>query len=1200
MQAATSRIALALFLIVVIAVGGLYFLLDEGGSSEAAIAVPRAAVEDERGSDLAGADQPEAGARAALAGRAIEMAIPVGTRLEGLGSLTGRVLERETGATLPGLRVDLAAMPSSSGAVASRVVGLFAPTFGLAELTAPAATTITDVTGAFRFEGVEVGSYFVHARGPHHVSDAPVHARVMSTGDGGPIDIYARSGGRVLGIVLDAEEQPVRDARVVVMPGLTSLFSAMRTGDLELLEARTNDEGVFVVDGVPPGADWEVTATGARIAIAQVGGVVVRAGEDTQVVVRAGAGGVLTGRVVSHEPGSATPLPIAGAHVGAVPRGLRALPFAREILLRTHAVSDAAGNYRMTGVPSGEVDVLGYAPEHSPAKGPSAWVLEGQAATADDFLLERGPMVSGRVTDTAGAPLAGVTVTWQAIDENSLEFDLSYAPLVAQATRGFEFPRTDSEGRFTAGAFAKDSYRWIEFEKQGYGTRRITWDGEEQDLLVLLPGAAVIEGVVMDAKEHVPVTSFSVRVDGGHSSDREEFRAVFSRGLLQEHAQGRFRVETTALEVLSRSVDEESDAAAPAATQGQVDLVFLAPGYLTTEVSNIEIHEGETTRGIIVELVPGGAIAGRVVDEGGVGVAGAQVFWRLLEADAERPGEGRESMSSNLPGGMIPYFATLGMLGGESVISAPDGSFELLGVEPGSGMVVAMHRGYTVGGSEPVDVRLDGESVEVTVTLETGGTIHGKVVDRHSRPMPGAVVLAVSPSNMGGNDETSTRGGFFQGRANKQGRYRLEHVDAGVYFLVMARADEALTLTSLLGSLNFDLVTVGAGEDVEYDLVDLSSGGTRVHGRVLASDMQVTRGQVIAMGYESDSLLGFDLKIARIDRDGSYEFEGLSSGEYQFQLESIGGDVGDVRLIVDIPDAPEYRLDLHVPDGRIEGRVLDAVTGDPLNGVRLRVEAADALEPQGLVGQMIGDDAGVSWARTDEDGHYSVARLPAGDYELVAGTHTWGSSDHATSDPLIVSLATDEVRRGTDFHLQPARQVEVHVRGDDAQPLAGARIRARHVERPDEVNAWGWTDEAGVARIGGLIEGVYDLTVGHDDFAEGRLLAVELVPGETPPIELTLVRGVEVIVTVLGANGQPVSGGAARLVPARGEGDAAAEALLRTMLDGSGVSDADGRLNLGRYTPGEYVLEARRGAEQYREELIIDPGGTVRLTARLR
>ena len=125
--------------------------------------------------------------------------------------------------------------------------------------------------------------------------------------------------------------------------------------------------------------------------------------------------------------------------------------------------------------------------------------------------------------------------------------------------------------------------------------------------------------------------------------------------------------------------------------------------------------------------------------------------------------------------------------------------------------------------------------VETSVVLDAGSVVYGKVVDRHSRPIPGAIVAAVSPSNLGGRNQESTRGGFFEGRANAEGEYRIEHVDAGVYFLVMARGDEALTPTSLLGSLNFDMLTVPEGEEVEYDIVDVSSGGTRVFGRVTAS-----------------------------------------------------------------------------------------------------------------------------------------------------------------------------------------------------------------------------------------------------------------------------------------------------------------------------------------------------------------------------
>ena len=73
--------------------------------------------------------------------------------------------------------------------------------------------------------------------------------------------------------------------------------------------------------------------------------------------------------------------------------------------------------------------------------------------------------------------------------------------------------------------------------------------------------------------------------------------------------------------------------------------------------------------------------------------------------------------------------------------------------------------------------------------------------------MKGAIVLALSPANLAGQGN-STGGGLYQGNTDAQGKYSIEHVSAGSYFVLLTRGDGALNPMSFLGTLNFDLVTV--------------------------------------------------------------------------------------------------------------------------------------------------------------------------------------------------------------------------------------------------------------------------------------------------------------------------------------------------------------------------------------------------------
>jgi hypothetical protein len=163
-----------------------------------------------------------------------------------------------------------------------------------------------------------------------------------------------------------------------------------------------------------------------------------------------------------------------------------------------------------------------------------------------------------------------------------------------------------------------------------------------------------------------------------------------------------------------------------------------------------------------------------------------------------------------------------------------------------------------------------------------------------------------------------------QAAAGAEGEYQVEHLEAGGYLLACMRGDSALHLASFLGTLNFDLVTVPPDAMVRRDLVDSSAAAVRVFGVVRADGAQVGGGGIFALGFESENVLGLDVKIAQVRADGSYEFAGLAPGDYTFSYQAAGPPV---RIDVEVPDAPEHRLDLALPSGRVEGIVVDAGPG---------------------------------------------------------------------------------------------------------------------------------------------------------------------------------------------------------------------------------------------------------------------------------
>lgn len=1136
--------------------------------------------------------------------------IPAGVRLTGDGWLEGRALDRADGSPLAHVRIDLLPLPPAGAQAFGRLLRLAKTGDDLVHRVEPVAITGTDASGRFRFEGVRAGRYFVEARGTRHVADGVAHAQVLASGRGGPVDVWMRAGGRVIGRVERPDGAAAAGSGVSITAGPTFALEAARTGDIVYLETRADTAGEFVFCGVPAGADWQVTAWGGEFALTHLPDITVRAGEDTRVVLRTQPGARIVGRIVSG-PGvgeaasAASAEALVGAHVGVVPRGLRDLSYAGEVLRATHGVSDAEGRYTIDHVTPGEVDVLAIAPGHVAAKGPRVIAAVGGQFVAEDFVLPRGPVARGQVVDSAGAPIEGVVVRWNAVDLRNFNFDFSFAPLLAQAVEGFEFPKTDAEGRFEAGAFpGEKSYR-IEFSKLGYRNARLDWDPQaEPSPRVTLQRGGAIEGVVMDAARARPLTRFTI-----HGKDRIDTDAgapgrmnPFAGGQEVEHPTGAFRVASVA--------------------PGSRSLQFKSHGYLPKTIDGIEVVEGETTKGVIVELLPGGVVRGVIRNREGEPVVGAQVFanagarFRGFNARDRGPfgalggdpaaGEPPEfGDPEQLPPGLSGFLAQLGMLGDRAVLSGADGRFELANLAAGEVVIFASHRDYVLAKSTPLRIEPETEPVEVELRMSRGSALFGRATDRFARPVPGAIVLALSPANLQGQ-ASSAGGGFYQGNTDVEGRYSIDHIAPGGYFVLLTRGDQALNPMSFLGNVHFDLVHVPPEERVEFDLVDSSSGATRVFGVVSAAGARLSAGSIGALGFESESLLGVEFKLAQIQPDGSYQFAGLAPGAYTFQITDSGRARRQepIRVSVEVPDQPEARIDVELPQGAIAGRVVDANGGEGVEGAEVVLTALDLDGSGSWIGGMLSRESAMSRARTRASGEFRIAFLEPGRYRLSvrAPRRAADANPLAQPEPQEFDIDENEALDGLRIELTPAVELHGSVQRRDGEPIAGVEILARATHREGVLPERTRTDAEGRFSITGLAAGRYDLTADKDGFAGARREGVEVSAGGDPSVDFVLERGVEARVRVLGSGGEPIAGARGRLIAPDAAAGASVDAgrALTRLFSGQGVSNTQGLLDLGNFAPGKYTLEVSRGDQRARQAVELEEGGAVTFTVRLQ
>ncbi len=1124
-------------------------------------------------------------------------------RLRGRGALTGVVVEEGTEIGVAGVRVELLTTPPSGDVFIGRILRLAAFNEDVAERTRPAAVQFTDSIGNFSFEGVRSGRYFLDAFGPAHTATRPVRVSVVESGAGGPATIEVQPAGSISGEVMAADGTPAIGATVVLSPGPGHFLGQLRDGSLRLVEVEVDESGAFHLEGVAPGKGYELSAASEEHTITHLVGIEVEAGEETRVTLNIRSGGRIAGQVLSVAADGEEerePTPLAGAQVGAVPRGLRDIRMLEEIIKRTHATTDADGRYVIEGVPEGDVDVLAIGPGHTPGQGVPLIAIDGVLVQAEDIRLKGGPMVSGRVVNSSGAPIEGVQVRWRMVDFRNMEFDFTLAPMVAQAVEGWDFPVTDADGRFVAGPCAGEAPHNLQFVKPGYANKRQEWNPEEQEgeLEVVLMGGGFVEGIVMDLERAEPVTEFTVSgIDRvmSEAGDPGRFNP-FSGGQTFEDPAGRFRLEGI--------------------EPGEVTLSFRAEGYLTERVDEIMVVEGEPTRGVIVSMQPGGIVSGMVIDSDGLPVRGAQVVavsrgardrgrQRRREdrgrrrgssesgAGAERrrdDGEREFGMmmggdgsfgASMMPPAFFSYAAGMGMFSDNSAVTDAQGGFELTGLQPGKLRLYALHPDFAGAVSEKELEIAAGEPIEgVVLELIKGGGAYGTVEDGFGRPLPGTVVFAMSPNRMAPDRGGNVPGGLYEAGTDKNGEYKIENMVAGSYVFVVTRGDDQLNFMSFLGNMNFDLVTIPKGRSIRYDIVDDNASGCRVYGVVYDGGEPVRRGAVTALSFESDNILGVDFKLARIHSDGSYEFPGLRSGDYSLQVQGVGREI---RMELDVPDQPEMQFDLHLPEGGVEGEVVARETGEPVHRAHVFLRPLEQPEFSGMLGSLIASEGVKSEDWTDSDGRFSFERIAPGEYELIVQPARGGKDQAplAGSDPQFIEVIDGRIERGVKVELPPALTIKGMVVDSTGAPIDGASIAGARKGTRDPRPARTKSGEDGSFVLSPVSVGTYTLSCTAKDFSAPLPVEVEVDEsgGET---RIVMESGVEVRLLVLGTSGQPVRGARGQLTPLDGDAGVVTDVggAFGGLFSGEGSTGDDGRAVLGRYRPGKYRLEVYRGFQR--------------------
>ncbi len=424
---------------------------------------------------------------------------------------------------------------------------------------------------------------------------------------------------------------------------------------------------------------------------------------------------------------------------------------------------------------------------------------------------------------------------------------------------------------------------------------------------------------------------------------------------------------------------------------GQYFVTAEAAGYVSNQVDTrsgfLTISAGQTANGVTVPLTPEGSITGRIEDEEGKGVPGAEVgaLFRIST-------QGRITLKQ-----------------GSSATSDPSGAFHLKSLAPGEYYVfvdgpeekasqrdVPKKAGELVRTFYPHALALaDGSTLQlaagqevdhISIQLQRALTYH--VRGTISEPPSGLQVqkLSVTLSPREAADSGSL---YRSAKAQPDGSFDFGHIVPGTYELC----------------LRGELVGVGGGrravllarQDIEVSASDLNNTNLTIFAPVMLAGHISLVGNGQSMNFKQVRIMAKSLEnssrsprsFAAINGDGSFSLGPLSAGSYIINtMANLPGTYVKSVLLnqqdilnkeIDLTESGAGQLEVALSSGagEIDGTVQDANSSAVTDSM---VTAAIVIVPE-----RIGPDgSGVMFSYGRADGSFSAVNVPPGKYLVYA------------------------------------------------------------------------------------------------------------------------------------------------------------------------------------------------------------------------
>lgn len=828
-------------------------------------------------------------------------------------------------------------------------------------------------------------------------------------------------------------------------------------------------DGHFEFRGIPPGDRHSVMAQveGFAPAVASPLALVEGGRVDTEVPIEVGA--ILRG-IVRDEAGE----PVAGAEIRVEVQEEGDGPdfFFGRVDRVKEAESDADGTFVMRGAPAGEVEISAAKEGWIGEDSRSETLVDGQELADIELTLERGDVLTGTVTWKDGSPAADAMVKVRFDADNAAGMN-DREKMAARMELRRKTDRTDAQGAFTIEGLEEGPYLVSAVAEEGdrIGSGKLEAvrpDGSA--LAIVLEPAQAIPGFVRN-ESGTPVTAFGVE------ARRKGENAWVSR-VLSDEVDRQFESEDGSFRLAGLA-------------DGEWSMHVRAEGYARSEP--IEFVVPDVLAGGPLEVVLGieSSIAGTVVDPSGAPIPAATV---------QRAREDGEDRFARMPGLSSPN---------GTAVTDTQGRFLLEGLGPGPLTLVAQHRGFAA--SAPLELDLgEGETLrDVVITLSQGGSIEGEIFTPTGEPSGGRMVSIFKPNEGEGKMTTS----------DASGQFRFDNVVPGKWQVIAMPTEEDMQQedeSNLMSSMKMASVEVVDGETTFVTLGAPPLHPVLLTGRVTVGGQPVESAFVNLLA-EGDNVLG-NMRMTRTEDGGTFAVELEKPGTYVISVQLNSGDTdGSARFTEIVPEVDEHHIELAMPVGRIEGRVIGP-DGEPAASMNISISREGPLD----TGSMFG---GRGERSTDDDGSYAFDHLEPGTYAVQCAGTSWfseeGSVGRATRGG--IEVREGEVVSGVDFQLEEAGEVRGTVVNGAGQPVGGAEIYARDaagklLNRLTHVQ----TDPEGRFRYNGIAPGEVTFSARTAEAASGESAPVRVVSNGQTEITLRLEPGTMLEVSAVDEERNPV------------------------------------------------------------------------------